>query len=94
MQEVQFGVGVVAGVCHCVLIPWVEGGTTIPTQLSPGGCSRSHIQPWVGGMGWPQDIIGAPWVCALSLHTQTPLLTVPGLPPAPHLPSSCPGTAL
>lgn len=40
----------------------------------------------------PRTLLGAPWVHALPLHTQAPLLGDPGLSLAPHWPSSCPGT--
>lgn len=85
--------------CPDALWPGWSGVTTIPTQLLPRDCSRSPIQPRVGGVGGRdtvalRTVLGAPWVPALPLHTQAPLLTDPGLPLAPHLPSSCPGTAL
>lgn len=85
--------------CPDTLWPEWRGATTIPTQLFPPYCRGSHIQPTVGGVGGrdvvaPKTFLGAPWVHALPLHILTLLLTDPGLPLAPHLPSSCAGTAL
>lgn len=93
--------------CPDALWPGWRGVTTMPIQLFTRDCSStvlwvqagSPIKPRVGGVGGrnvmaPRTFLGLPRVRALPLHTQAPLLTDPGLPLAPHLPSSCPGTAL